>query len=166
MNYDDGHKYAHSIARNYQPQEYDDVYQQAWIYLLEAEENGVEGVDCFWDARMRTNLWVNYRNRLVSLPARTGSREIADAQEIEQEVQDHINPYRDHAEAYELRDEINLLKKNMLKLDDEEKKLLYDLYYREKSYRDLAKETGLSKSVLHKYHSQILDKLNRGQSPE
>lgn len=159
MTYDEGHQYAHNIARNYNPSEYDDVYQQAWLYILEAYECGAEGQECYWDARMRTNLWVNYRNRLVPLPARTGSKDLAEEQEVESEVYEHINPYRDHAEAYELKNEVNHLKKNILKLTTKDKKLLYDVYYRGMSFRDLADEYGNTMMMWQKRHASILSKL-------
>lgn len=166
MNHQQGHEYAHNIARNYNPDDYEDVYQQAWLYILEAQESGAEGQECYWDARMRTNLWVNYRNRLVTLPARTGSRDLAEEQEVESEVYEHINPYKDHAEAYELRDEIRFLKENMEYLNKKEKKLLQDVYGSGMSFRDMEEKYGQTYEMWRKRHNKILRKLKSCQEPK
>ena len=88
------HEYAHNIARNYNTEDYDDIYQQAWVYLMEARESGLNGLDCFFEARFRSNLWANFQNRLVTLPPRTGSKELAEVQEVDYEVYDHISRHR------------------------------------------------------------------------
>ena len=136
------HEYAHNIARNYNTEDYDDVYQQAWVYLLEAESGGVKGLDCFFEARFRSNLWANFQNRLVALPPRTGSKELADTQEMEFEIHDHTITTNDHAEAYETYSEIQYLRKNMEKLNSRELGLLKEVYADGLSFRDLASKYG------------------------
>ena len=153
------HEYAHNIARNYNKEDYEDVYQQAWVYLLEASEGGLSGNDCFWDARFRTNLWANYSNRLVTLPMRTGSKELAETQEADHEVYDHTSTTGDHAEAYELLSEVKHLRRNIKRLTKMDQKLLHDMYVLGKSTRDLAEESGLSHTVWHKQHSSVINLL-------
>lgn len=157
------HEYAHNIARNYNPEDYDDVYQQAWVYLLEAENGGVKGLDCFFEARFRSNLWANFQNRLVALPPRTGSKDLAEAQETDHEVYDHTITTSDHAEAYELLSEVQHLKKNMSKLNPREQGMLHHVYFMGKSFRNLAEEFGHNKDWWQKYHSQVISKLKLRQ---
>lgn len=155
---EDFHNYAHNIARNYNKEDYDDIYQQAWVYLLEAEENGLKGVDCFFEARFRSNLWANFQNRLVALPSRTGSKELTEATETE-EVHDYTVTTSDHAEIYELLSEVKHLRQNITKLTEMDQKLLHDMYVLGKSTRDLAVETGLSHQVWHKHHTSVINVL-------
>lgn len=157
------HEYAHNIARNYNPEDYDDVYQQAWVYLLEARESGVKGLDCFFEARFRSNLWANFQNRLVTLPLRTGSKELAEVQETDHEVYDHTITTSDHAEAYELLSEVRHLKKSMSKLNSRERGMLNNIYFKGMSFRDLAAEFGHNKDWWQKYHSQVISKLKLRQ---
>jgi DNA-directed RNA polymerase specialized sigma24 family protein len=153
------HEYAHNIARNYNTEDYDDVYQQAWVYLMEARESGVKGIDCFFEARFRSNLWANFQNRLVVLPPRTGSKELAEVQETDHEVYDHTVTTSDHAEAYELLSEVKHLRRNISKLTEMDQKLLHDMYVLGKSTRDLSEETGLSHQVWHKHHTSVINVL-------
>lgn len=157
------HEYAHNIARNYNTEDYEDVYQQAWVYLLEAKDSGVRGMDCFFEARFRSNLWANFQNRLVTLPLRTGSKELAEVQETDHEVYDHTITTSDHAEAYELLSEVRHLKKNMSKLNPREQGVLNNIYFKGMSFRDLASEFGHNKDWWQKYHSQIISKLKLRQ---
>ena len=157
------HEYAHNIARNYNTEDYEDIYQQAWVYLLEAKESGLKGVECFWDARFRSNLWSNYKNRLVTLPMRTGSKELADTQEMDFEIHDHTITTNDHAEAYETYSEIQYLRKNMEKLNSRELGLLKEVYADGLSFRDLASKYGQSNEMWRKYHNKIISKLKSCQ---
>lgn len=153
------HEYAHNIARNYNKEDYDDVYQQAWLYLLEAQENGLGEQDCFWDARFRTNLWSNFQNRLVPLPARTGSRTLAEVQETEHEVYDHIITTGDHADLYELYREVLHLRNNLRNLSENDLEVLQDHYVLGMSWRDIAKKHGKSHVMWQKWHTDILNTL-------
>ena len=159
MEYEQGHEYAHNIARNYNKHDYDDIYEQAWLYLLEAQDNGLEGQECFWDARFRTNLWANYGNRLVPLPLRTGSKELAESQEVEQELHDDTITTGDHAESYELYREVLHLRNNLRKLPDNDLEVLQDHYVLGMSWRDIAKKHGKSHVMWQKWHTEILNTL-------
>lgn len=159
MEHTQGHEYAHNIARNYNKGDYEDVYQQAWLYLLEAEENGLKDQDCFWDARFRTNLWANYQNRLVPLPLRTGSKELAETQEVDHEVHDNTITTGDHAEAYELYREVLHLRNNIRKLSLDDISVLQDHYVFGMSWRDIAAKYGKSHVMWQKWHNEILNTL-------
>ena len=159
------HEYAHNIARNYNKEDYDDVYQQAWLYLLEAQENGIKEQDCFWDARFRTNLWSNFQNRLVPLPARTGSKTLAEVQETDHEVYDHTITTGDHADLYELYREVLHLRNNLRSLSENDLEVLQDHYVLGMSWRDIAKKHGKSHVMWQKWHTEILNTL-RGYQEE
>lgn len=159
MTVEDIHEYAHNIARNYNMDDYEDVFQQATVFLLEAEGSGVKGVDCFWEARFRTNLWANYQDRLVTLPVRTGSKALAEAQDTSHEVQDHIASVPDHTEAFELYSEIQHMIANLSKLTESEASIIHEIYVMGRSTRDLAAERGGSHQMWHKKHSAIINKL-------
>jgi len=163
--YEEFHEYAHNIARNYNKQDYDDVYQQAWVYLLESQEEGIKGKGCFWEARFRCNLWANYQNRLVPLPLRTGSKILAEIQEIDYDLYDHTIITGDHAEAYELYREVLHLCNNLEKLPDKDLLVLRDHYVLGMSWRDIAEKYGKSHVMWQKWHTDILNTL-RGYQEE
>lgn len=156
---DEFNDYAHHIARNYNTEDYEDMFQQAWVYLLEAKESGLKELDCFWEARFRCNLWANYQNRLVPLPMRTGSKEMAEAQEVSNDIQDNTFTTGDHAEAYENYSEVLHMRKNLRGLSEFDRRMLYDIYFSGLSFRDLAKKRGHNKDWWQKYHSNILNRL-------
>lgn len=151
--------YAHNIARQYNKEVYGDAYQQAWLFILEAQEAGKEGNDLFWEARYRTNLWANYTNRLVALPARTGSKDLAESQEVDNEIQDYTFSIKDHTEAYELSNEVDYLKLNVTYLPQGDQDLLKDVYHKGMSFRDMAKKYGGTHAKWQKRHTEILSKL-------
>lgn len=160
---DEFNDYAHNIARNYNKEDYEDVFQQAWMYLLEAQEDGREGIDCFWEARFRCNLWANYQNRLVPLPPRTGSKELAEEQDVTNDIQDSTFTTGDHAELYENYSEAQHLRRNMKELHSRDRGLLHKIYVEGMSFRDLAREYGHNKDWWQKYHSQVIYELKRRQ---
>jgi hypothetical protein len=69
----------------------------------------------------------------------------------------------DHAEAYELKREVDFMKENINKLALQDAQVLHDIYNRGKSYRDLAKDRGYNKDWWQKYHTQLLNKLKHRQ---
>jgi len=150
---------THLAARYGDPEKYDDLYQEAWLHILECQEKNLSDKATYWYVKERVNNYANYRDRVVTLPERSGSRKLLEEMEIENDIQDYMAVTSDHTEAYELKDEIKHLKKVMEKLDKEEREVLYDIYWGGMTTRELAEKRGYSHQMWHKYHTNLLNKL-------
>lgn len=162
---DELNDYAHHIARNYNTEDYEDLFQQAWVYLLEAQASGLDGLDCFWEARFRCNLWANYQNRIVPLPMRSGSKELAEAQEVSNDIQEGAFITGDHAEAYENYSEVLHMRKNLRKLNNFDRSIIYEIYANGLTSRQMSEKYGSSYVTWQKYHKKLLNTL-RGYQEE
>ncbi len=65
------------------------------------------------------------------------------------------------AETVEKKLLAEMLTEALSQLTDDERRLIYELFYNEKSERKIAQETGLSKTAIHKRKEKILAKLKK-----
>jgi DNA-directed RNA polymerase specialized sigma subunit len=154
---------THMAARYGDPEKYNDLYQEAWVAILEASSMGLSEKDMYWHVRNHVSRYYNYKDRTVSLPARGGQSHLLEKHEIENNIQDHVATSGDHAADFEWKSEVEHLKKNVAKLPREEQWLIDQIYYKGKSYRQLQDEYGYSKSLWQKRHISVLNKLKSGQ---
>jgi RNA polymerase sigma factor (sigma-70 family) len=154
---------THMAARYGEPEKYNDLYQEAWVAILEASRMGLSEKDMYWHVRNHVSRYYNYKDRTVSLPARGGQSHLLEKHEIENNIQDHVASSGDHAVDFEWKSEVEHLKNNVAKLPPEERWLIDQIYYKGKSYRQLQDEYGYSKSLWQKRHISVLNKLKSGQ---
>jgi hypothetical protein len=68
---------AHRLASRYNPEDYDDLFQEAMVIILEARLRGVEDPqDLYSVGKYKLNLHYNYQDRLVPIPQRSGSKDL------------------------------------------------------------------------------------------
>ena len=165
MNYDmTNEEMAHYFAARYgNHDKYEDLYQEAWVAILEAEDKGLDRKGVYWHVKPHVSRYYNYRDRVVPLPPRGGSKSLLEGHEIEYDIKDYMSISPDHAEAYELKREVDFMQENINKLPLQDVQVLHDIYNRGKSYRDLAKDRGYNKDWWQKYHTQLLNKLKHRQ---
>ena len=153
---------THMAARYGDPDKYDDLYQEAWLAILEAPKS-MNSKELYWHVRNHVSRYYNYRDRTVTLPSRNGQSELLEKHEIENNIQDYLVTTNDHALDFELIDEIKHLRKNIKKLSEQDQFLVDQIYHKGKTYRQLQDEYGYSKSMWQKRHSEVLFKLKSGQ---
>lgn len=168
MNYDmTNEEMAHYFAARYgNHDKYEDLYQEAWVAILEAEDKGLDRKGVYWHVKPHVSRYYNYRDRVVPLPPRGGSKSLLESHEIEYDIKDYMSISPDHAEAYELKREVDFLLENLSKkIAPQDREVLEEIHYKGKSYRDLAKERGYSHAWWQKYHTHLLNKLKSLQDP-
>lgn len=154
---------GHFAAKYNDPEKYDDLFQEAWVAILECKEKNLSDKDMYWHVKSHVSLYYTYRDRTVPLPPRSGNKEMADHQETENDIQDYVARTEDATEALEVASEVKHLKRNISKLPPDEQSVLHDIYWLGKGYRDLARDRGHNKDWWQKYHTALISKLNLRQ---
>ena len=151
---------AGSIASRYkQPERYDDLYQEAWVAILEANDKGLDNKAKYWHVRTHVNNYFNYADRTVPLPQRSGSKKLLDVAEITQF--DDMSMSTEGPEVdYERQDTNDYVRKCVAKLPQSARRVIIKVDYEGKTYKQLAQETGLSYQLWQQRHTEAIKLLS------
>lgn len=147
---------THMAARYGNPSKFDDLYQEAWLAIMEASEMGLGEKDMYWHVRNHISRYYNYKDRVVPLPARGGQSDLIEKHEISNDIPDHIATTGDHAADFEWKSEIEHMKKNVANLSQHDKEVLHDLYWSGLTYREMSAKRGYSHTWWQKYHTDLI----------
>jgi len=150
---------THMAARYGNPDKFDDLYQEAWLAIMEAAEKGLNEKDMYWHVRNHVSRYYNYKDRVVPLPARGGQTELMEKHEVENDIQDHIATTGDHAADFEWKDEIRHLMRNVAYLSQHDRDVLKDIYWKGLTYRQMSATRGYSHTWWQKYHTDLINYL-------
>lgn len=140
---------------------YDDLYQEAWVGILEAKEKGLDEKALYWYVKTHVYLYKTYKDRLVTLPPRSGNIGLAESQEIEYDIQDYIAKTEDHAEKYEMSDYIKYMMNKLQDLSIKDRIVLDHVYFQDKSFVQLGEETGTSYQLWQQRHNTAINNLRK-----
>lgn len=152
---------GHLAARYGDPEKYDDLYQEAWVAILEGQERGLDEKAMYWYARTHVSHYKTYKDRMVPLPPRSGNIELAENQEIEHDIQDHLAKTEDHAERYEFKDYLMYLIKKVPELSFKDRQILDQVYFKGKTFSQIANETGTSYQLWQQRHNAAINNLRK-----
>ena len=150
---------GHFASKYGDPEKYDDLFQEAWVAILECRDKGMSDKDMYWHVRSHVSLYRTYRDRTVPLPARSGTKALAEQQEVNTDIQDHIATTNDHAQQYELYSEIQHLRKALKSLPEFDQKILAEHYENGLTWREIADKYGQSHVTWQKWHTNRLNQL-------
>lgn len=151
---------AHKLASKYNSDDYEDLFQEAMVIILEARLRGVEDPqDLYSVGKYKLNLHYNYQDRLVPIPKRSGSKNLKVSTSSDAEIFEYTMTTADHSEEYERQDVLRDMMKNVAKLSQSDQLLLNDIYFKEMTLKQIGEKHGISKQALHKKHNRILKTL-------
>lgn len=153
---------AHKLASKYNSDDYEDLFQEAMVIILEARLRGVKDPqDLYSVSKYKLNLHYNYQDRLVPIPKRSGSKNLKVSTSSDAEIFEYTMTTADHSEEYERQDVLRDMMKNVAKLSQSDQLLLNDIYFKEMTLKQIGEKHGISKQALHKKHSRILKTLSK-----
>ena len=152
---------GHLAARYGDPEKYDDLYQEAWVAILEGQEKGLDEKAMYWYVKLHVHMYKTYRDRMVPLPPRSGNIELAESQEVEHDIQDYMAKTDDHAEKYEFKDYVMYLVGKLPELSFKDRQVLEQVYFKGKSLSQIGEETGTSYQLWQQRHNAAINNLRK-----